>query len=243
MKRHLVFVGVVCLLVIPASAPAPIFGFFPGLDELVRRSDAIVVGRIVKTSVQRRIEIHGAYEPWMGASDGHEDHVVEVLKTIRGNLKEGETCVIGIRDLLVSAELGGISNDRISSGSVRLLFLGNTPPFSPYTPEGEPAIAWTLNCEGASYPLNSEIDSAKLKDGDPREQIAEILHRSLELSRKTERFEKEERRHDAFLGIDDASAVPTVDPPTPPVRTQNPTGDDPPDSSRDFSNRKQTDLN
>ncbi|MBN1475493.1 hypothetical protein JXA47_01945 [Candidatus Sumerlaeota bacterium] len=156
--RSALLAGLVLFALIVPELPAPIFGMFPGLDGLIERSDAIAVVEITATT-EERIERAGVPDhPQSGLNMMalYTDFEVRVLRSILGDLEEGEEYVVCLRPL----PFPGLSWEftQFSTGSWHLLFLESKRSFSPYDPLGEPAVAFSQNCEGSHIPIAPGTD-------------------------------------------------------------------------------------
>jgi hypothetical protein len=205
MRRHphsTLLAGLILFALIVPQLPAPIFGLFPGLEELITRSDDIVVVEITATA-QERIERAGVPDhPQSGLANFglYSDFEVRVLRSILGDLEEGEECVIGLRYLrFFSGQLEASDDSQISRvssfglGTHHLLFLQREASFSPYNPLGEPAIAFSQNCEGAHFPIAPGTDLFPELVASPEVVIDQIIRYS------TGRWQGEETRRVARL--------------------------------------------
>ena len=80
--------------------PAPIYGDYPGLERIISNADHVVVAEITANPMQRARQATGEFEPMRTFSLGfHEDYEIKVLRSIKGELEEGEECVVGLRHL------------------------------------------------------------------------------------------------------------------------------------------------
>lgn len=209
-------------LLIVRPVPAPVFGFFDGVRRFIERSDTIIVARITATpyAIKRR-RYNGRYDPSFGVSTGfHEDYELRNLRTIKGDLAVGQEYVVSLRSLELVCD--GRPYRTISpesrSGLMRLIFLTKKPPFSPYRPEGEPAIAFSLNFQGAQYMLARGTDLFPDLEAPPQEVIEKIVRDSTtrfatqldrDEAKKWERCFLESNKAE-FLDCDDSIPAPRI---------------------------------
>jgi hypothetical protein len=171
-------VGLILFALIAPHLPAPIFGLFPGLEGLIERSDHIAVVEITATT-QERIERAGEPDHLQSGRNMmmlYTDFEVRVLRAILGDLEEGSETVVGLRSL----PLAGVPWEffRFNTGSCHLLFLQEDAPFSPYEPLGEPAVAFSQNCEGSHLSLAPGTDLFPELEASPRVIIEQIIRGS-----------------------------------------------------------------
>lgn len=211
MRSHVVKFLVIGLALIGATqVPAPIYSGYPGLEQIIARADHVVVAEITANPVQRARRATGEFDPTYAFSLGmHEDYEVRVLRTIKGELEEGEEYVVGLRHLGYLYSLTEATPDQamyasdfgdFSFESTHLLFLQTEPPFSPYNPEFAPAIAFTENCVGAHYPLMEGTDLQVGVESSPEALIAAIVESSASLVEGDDLREFSEWLADQFLG-------------------------------------------
>lgn len=87
MRRFgLILIAFVFLLSLSKPAFAPIFGFFPGLDELISRADAILVVDLLKQKSSSPREVY-------------EDYEVYVRKVIKGEVVQDKKIILSLRFL------------------------------------------------------------------------------------------------------------------------------------------------
>jgi len=110
MKLVSLFV-VICLILLPSTAPAPIYGPFPGLDKLIDDADFIVIAEITKRPVMTDLGDGGIFE-------------IQVIKALKGDVKEGKRTAY-LRNLPVevgSQTVSSLTNGFLQ-GQIYLLFL------------------------------------------------------------------------------------------------------------------------
>jgi hypothetical protein len=87
MKATAGFAAFVLLTLISAPARAPIFGLYPGLSEMIRGADAIVVARITSEPERR------------SPMGGFEDYTIRILYTLKGDVSRDSTMKVSLRHL------------------------------------------------------------------------------------------------------------------------------------------------
>jgi hypothetical protein len=160
------------LITFTESAFAPIFGGFPGLDGLIQRCDAIVVADILEQKNPFK-------QPRLV---GHEDYKVYVLKTIKGDVAEGERMVLSLRFLPLGCIRGRTSSAEFHFGQRQIVFLER---------KGDSGYA-SVNYEGGHMEVSPVVDISKLKATTARGIISELLRDFVEFKREElKRLEQE----------------------------------------------------
>ena len=155
MKRVPLF-AVICVLLMARSAPAPLFGTFPGLDEVIKGADFVVLAVIDGRPDMTDMGGGGIYE-------------IDVVKVLKGNAKEGKRSAY-LRDLPIDAGSRGARSlaNGFLEGHLYLLFLckpgtqfkdeHGKPPAADYEDENCSGDAVWINQGHAGYEL-SLLDS------------------------------------------------------------------------------------
>jgi hypothetical protein len=177
------------LALFPRPAPAPIYGFFPGLEKLIEQSSDIIVAEILPNEDNPE----GAYS---AISFGmHEDRWLRVLCVIKGDLPVGERRQVALRDLGFNKacyRFVKVSDDGITpvfesygqrgyafpAGSRHLLFLQDGAAF--FTGDdgqqpGHQATLYNVNCEGSHFELRADTPANFLVEGKPPRAAIEAL--------------------------------------------------------------------
>jgi hypothetical protein len=176
------FLIVLSSLVLTDSAFAGTFGPFPGLGELIQRSDAIVVVDILEQKNPFR-------QPRFG---GRQDYEASVLKVIKGEIPEGTT-TLSLRFLPVGFARGTASRAEFYFGQRQIVFLRKVQQ------EGKVSYAM-LDYEGGHMQVSPHTDLSKLKGKEPKQIVSELLESFLEFKR--EELDNLERQIDTILKKD-----------------------------------------
>jgi hypothetical protein len=174
MKR-VILLAAICLVSMRGTAPAPIYGSFPGLDELINGADFIVVAELLKGPGfgERDIGDGGTFE-------------IEVLKVIKGDAKVGKRTAY-LRELGFHInpprDSAGLEQG-FMRGQLYLLFLDK--PGSHVHDENGKALPVDFedeNCEGDAVWISSTavsqtgyLDLDSLKGKDVREAVVALLN-------------------------------------------------------------------
>ena len=126
-----------CLILIPSTAPAPIYGSYPGLDELIKGAEFIVVADIVKGPPMEGIDIGGGVV-----------FEIYIQKVLKGNAKEGKATAY-LRDLEYAYEPSEFASLTYGiEGARSLLFLDKPGTHTHINDKPPRADFEDENCEG-----------------------------------------------------------------------------------------------
>jgi hypothetical protein len=149
MLRTLMKLGFICLLIGPSVYTyAPIYERFPGLDELVAKSDAVAIATII--------------QPHQGFS-GYSRCTIQVVRLLKGELSPQILTVV-LRDVGFRTPISDERREHFAEGqflhlSKHVIFLEKANVV------GEPSIGYvSVNCEGSHFPLSPDVD-LKILDG------------------------------------------------------------------------------
>ncbi len=165
MRRFgLILIAFVLLLSLSKPAFAPIFGFFPGLDELISRADAILVVDLLKqkkSSSPREV---------------YEDCEVYVRKVIKGEVVQDKKMILSLRFLPFITSLrkpdskimrfGFRTGFRAGDRHIVFLRKNNKPDKPPYS---------SLDYSGGHMRISRQSDLSQLKADEPKQIISELL--------------------------------------------------------------------
>jgi predicted 3-demethylubiquinone-9 3-methyltransferase (glyoxalase superfamily) len=84
--RPRLFLPALCVLLLPATAPAPIYGGFENLNTLINEAEFVVVAKILKSPPMPDFGNGGTFE-------------IQVEKVLKGDVKEGKRATAYLRDL------------------------------------------------------------------------------------------------------------------------------------------------
>lgn len=178
MKRTAI---VIALLVLSGlAAHAVMIGFFPGLDELIEKADAIVILRVER-------HVTGFGSPTL-----YSTHDCYVYQTLKGDIPASTRVQFQLMDTRSSMATPYAIN------STHLMFLTKKRT------ENEPTDYRTIEYRGANIRL-SPFGHEKMSAGKTtKEQITSLLHETVEYNKKE--YEKEQ----AFLNqMIEGTAEPT----------------------------------
>ena len=159
MRRFgLILIAFVLLLSLSKPAFAPIFGFFPGLDELISRADAILVVDLLKQKSSSQFGLH-------------EDWEVYVRKVIKGEVAQNKKMILSLRFLpFISSRKpdSKIMHSGFRTRDRHIVFLrkNNKPDKAPYS---------SLDYSGGHMRISCQSDLSKLKADEPKQIISELL--------------------------------------------------------------------
>jgi predicted 3-demethylubiquinone-9 3-methyltransferase (glyoxalase superfamily) len=168
MKRISLF-AMICLLSLPSKAPAPIFGGYPGLDELIKGAEFIVVAKIANRADMLDIGGGGTFE-------------IEIVKTIKGNAKLGKASAY-LRELgfsLSPPRYSAALEQGFIPGQLYLLFL-NKPGTHTQDENAKPLPVdfENENCEGDAVWISSSemgwFDVESLNGKSTRDAVIALL--------------------------------------------------------------------
>lgn len=174
---------------------APIWGFFTGLDSLIKRSEAIVIAEIPPLPPPD----YTNYDPTNGTVDDFRDREVIIRRSLRGSFAEGQRLRVGSAiNTWLSPETEGMYSaatrstsqnpeaaehrviisryketaarhpDRRESGFF-LMFLSRNPNLQ------DPFEWWCVNDDGSMLEVPPSTLTAPLKGGTLREQILDLV--------------------------------------------------------------------
>lgn len=152
-----------------AAAHAVLIGFFPGLDELIRKADAIVILRVDQS--------RGDF----GSPTLYSTHDCYIYQTLKGDIATGNTLRLRLMDTS-SAFVSPYANH-----STHLMFLTRKRA------EDEPTEYRTLEFRGANVRLTPFGHEKLPEGGDTKEQITSLLRTTFEYN------EKQHDKEQAFL--------------------------------------------
>jgi predicted 3-demethylubiquinone-9 3-methyltransferase (glyoxalase superfamily) len=173
MKR-VSLLATICLILTCRTAPAPIYGYFPGLDKLIDGAAFILVADVLKRPDELDFGSGGTFE-------------IYIAKVLKGNAKEGKRATAYLRDLGFGYEPGKfatLAND--FEGGRYLLFL-NKPGTHIHDENGKPLPVdfEDENCEGDAVWVSTSgaspvgyFDLESLKGKSVRESVVAILNHS-----------------------------------------------------------------
>ena len=163
MRRFgLILIPFVLLLSLSKPAFAPIFGFFPGLDELISRADAILVVDLLKQKSSSPGEVY-------------EDCEVYVRKVIKGEVVQDKKMILSLRFLpFISLRkldskimrFGFLTGFRAGDRHIVFLRKNNKSDKPPYS---------SLDYSGGHMRVSRQSDLLKLKADEPKQIISELL--------------------------------------------------------------------
>lgn len=172
--KHIVLPAAICLVLMPRTAPAPIYSFFPGLDKLINGADFIVVADIIRgPSVEERD---------MGGGGTFHIEVVQVLK---GDVKPNKQSTAYLRDLpfVIGPRDHAEPAVGIMSGGRYMLFLNKPGTHMNLDGKPPPAEFENENCEGDAVWLgpsdasgSNYFDLELLKGKSVRESVVALLN-------------------------------------------------------------------
>lgn len=152
MRSYATILGLMAMLLMSASrAPAPIFGLFDGYQEMSKRADEIAVATV---------------SPQTSSDAGHDmgmyhQREIQIVSLVKGTLKHGQTHPIGVRFLPQADCLPNQETERMASpttGTLCLLFMTRTPPFSQGGVTGFPGVdLYTMNQQGSMLRLPTDF--------------------------------------------------------------------------------------
>jgi hypothetical protein len=159
VRMHIVLAGIIVLLTTPV-AQAVLIGFFPGLDELIEKSDAIVILRIEKS--------HGDF----GRSTLYSTHDCFIYQTLKGDIPPKSRMPLQLMDTRTAFV------NPFAYNSTHLMFLTRKRS------RNEPTEYRTIAYRGANVRLSPFGHERKPKGSTLKEQIVGILKATAEYDRK-----------------------------------------------------------
>jgi hypothetical protein len=181
----LILIAFVLLLSLSKPAFAPIFGFFPGLDELISRADAILVVDLLKQKSSRPREVY-------------EDCEVYVRKVIKGEVVQEKKMILSLRFLPFTSlrkpdskimRFGFRTGFRAGDRHIVFLRKNNKPDKPPYS---------SLDYSGGHMQVSRQSDLSQLKTDEPKQIISELLEDLVKYKRQE--LENLERQVKTILG-------------------------------------------
>jgi hypothetical protein len=158
MKKLTVVITVVALTA--AVVHAVMIGFFPGLDKLIARADAIVILRVDKHITD------------FGSPTLYSTHDCYVYQTLKGDIPTNTT----VRFQLMDTRSSFVTPYAIHSTHLMFLTKKRT--------ENEPTHYRTIEIRGANVRL-SPFGNEKMPDGKTiRDQVKALLKRAVEYNKK-----------------------------------------------------------
>jgi hypothetical protein len=186
MRRFgLILIAFVLLLSLSKPAFAPIFGFFPGLDELISRADAILVVDLLKQKSSSPREVY-------------EDCEVYVRKVIKGEVVQDKKMILSLRFLPFTSlrkpdskimRFGFRTGFRAGDRHIVFLRKNNKPDKPPYS---------SLDYSGGHMRVSRQSDFSRLKADEPKQIISELLEDFVKYKRQE--LENLERQVKTILG-------------------------------------------
>lgn len=168
MRTRIAIAGLALIFLAPI-AHAVVIGFFPGLDELIQKADAIVILRVDRNVTD------------FGSATGYSTHDCYVYQTLKGDIPTGKT----VRLQLMDTRTAFVTP--YASYSTHLMFLTKKR-----TPD-EPTEYRTIEISGANIRL-TPFGHEKMPEGKTtKDQITSLLKATVEYNQK--QHEKEQ----AFL--------------------------------------------
>jgi hypothetical protein len=158
MKKAILIVAGVILTAV--AADAVMIGFFPGLDQLIEKADAIVILRVDK-------HVTGFGSPTL-----YSTHDCYVYQTLKGDIPTNQI----IRLQLMDTRSSFVTSYAILSTHLMFLTKKRTPD--------EPTDYRTIEFRGANTRL-TPFGHEKMPDGETiRDQVADVLRRTVEYNKK-----------------------------------------------------------
>jgi hypothetical protein len=159
MMRKTIVIAVVAIMLMSVLAYAVRIGFFPGLDELVEKVDAIVILRVDK------------HVSDFGSPTHYSTHDCYVYQTLKGDIPANKT----IRLQLMDTRTSFVTSYAIYS--THLMFLTKKRTLD------EPTDYRTIEFRGANIRL-SPFGHEKMPDGKTtKEKIRSLLKRTIEYNK------------------------------------------------------------
>lgn len=155
-----ILITVVAIMLVLATAHAVSIGFFPGLDELIEKSDAIIVLRVDRHLTD------------FGSPTLYSTHDCYIYQTLKGNIPTNKTTRLQLMDTRTSFVTP------YSIHSTHLMFLTKKR-----TPD-EPTDYRTIEIRGANVRL-TPFGHEKMPSGKTtKDQIRSLLKRTVEYNKK-----------------------------------------------------------
>lgn len=160
MMRKSIVIAVVAVMLVSALAYAVMIGFFPGLDKLINKADAIVILR-----VDRHVTDFGS--PTL-----YSTHDCYIYQTLKGDIPTNKT----IRLQLMDTRTSFVTPYAIHSTHLMFLTKKRTPD--------EPTDYRTIEIRGANIHL-TPFGHEKIPAGKTtKDQIISLLKRTVEYNKK-----------------------------------------------------------
>ncbi len=158
------------------QSPAPIFGHFPGTEDMILDADAIVVAEVgelcMPEDILRRREKGEFVYTFRSAQTGvHDQHECHILKVLKGELEEGDALLalrwLGRPPCFAEPEwVKKVANkgDWVDSSGKRVsIRFGSAPGTYLIFLQGDPPLEST-NCVGSIIPVPDGFDLSEIKD-------------------------------------------------------------------------------
>ena len=160
IMRKSIAIGVVAIIIVSAIAHAVLIGFFPGLDELIEKSDVIVILRVDRHVTD------------FGSDTLYSTHDCYVYQTLKGDIPTKKT----IRLQLMDTRTSFVTPYAIHSTHLMFLTKKRTPD--------EPTDYRTIEIRGANIRL-TPFGHEKMPSGKTtKDQIKSLLKRTVEYNNK-----------------------------------------------------------
>lgn len=175
MKR-ISLLTALCLIIMTKKSPAPIYGTFENLTELIDRAEFVVVAEIIKRPAELDMGNGGVFE-------------VEFSKAIKGDIKEGRRSTAYLRDLWFDLGPNAVISltHEFIQGQLYLLFL-NKYTGSPSFDDKSLSVEFVNeNCSGDAVwisPLLWHLDLESLKGKGVRESVVALLDHTANENRR-----------------------------------------------------------
>lgn len=169
MLKKTLYVCFFLICTLSTKVFAVLIGYYPGLQALIDKADAIVV---------LRIDSHIDTRSTPNLSTTHSCFVYQTLK---GEIKSGETLPLRLRNTSLLRNF----ETPFALGSTHLMFLAKAGP-------GDPAIEYqTMHYQGANIPL-SPLGHEQLPKGKSlKDKIETLIKQSIEYQKKAAEQEVE----------------------------------------------------
>ena len=148
------------ILFFPYESPAPVYGFFPGMSNVLERADAVVVAEIVEQSGKS----------YFGGGD---DFKIQIRKVLKGEAEEGRTYSVHLRDLgfriTQTNRCPSLFPEGLRRGATGVFFLNKSAG-------AELKVEFrNENCEGDAFSISPNADLKKLSGLKSRAAVELLL--------------------------------------------------------------------
>ena len=157
--RKCIVIAVVAVMLVSALAYAVEISFFPGLDELINKADAIVILRVHRHVTD------------VSSATLHSTHDCYIYHTLKGDIPANKT----IRLQLMDTRISFVRPYAINSAHLMFLTKKRTPD--------EPADYRTIEIRGANIRL-SPFGQRKPGGKTTKDQIKSLLKRTVEYNKQ-----------------------------------------------------------